>query len=212
MMFSVVIQAGGKSNRMGRDKALLPFPDKPLIQHLTLRFSSITDDLITISPNVEQLDFLQVPVYPDLIPDNGPLVGLLTGLHYAQHERVAMIACDMPFASLALTQQQIALMVEYGSDVVIPVVDGKMEPLHALYRREPCLQAIKNGLNAGMRRLVEWHAAVKVHEMGEAEIRKTDPDLLAFFNINTPEDYTRALEILRQRDETRQVESKKTSG
>lgn len=209
MMFSIVIQAGGKSNRMGRDKILLPFPDKPLIQHLAVRFSSITDDLIIISPDVERLGFLQVPVYPDLIPGTGPLGGLLTGLQYAQHEMVAMIACDMPFASMELIQQQISLMVAHGSDVVIPVVDGKREPLHALYRRDPCLQAVKNGLNAGMRRLVEWHGAVKVHEMGEAEARKADPDLLAFFNINAPQDYTRALEILHQRGGARQVGSGK---
>jgi molybdopterin-guanine dinucleotide biosynthesis protein A len=192
-MISVVIQAGGKSMRMGRDKAFLPFPERPLIAYVADRMMSLTDDLIIISPREQDLAFLGLPVYPDIFAGTGPLGGLYTGLYYARYEFVAVIACDMPFASPALVQAQFEVMQKSSADVVLPVVDGKAEPLHALYRRETCRQAVRTGLEAGMRRLVEWHASVRVQMMSEADIRKVDPLLLSFFNINTTEDLEKAL-------------------
>jgi len=197
-MISVVIQAGGRSTRMGRDKAFLPFPEKPLIQHVTDRFRSITDDLTVISPDIDNLVFLGLPVRQDIIPAMGPLGGLYTGLFFARYDQVAMIACDMPFASPALVERQAEWMRVTGCDVVLPIVNKRAEPLHALYRRETCLPVVRMGLEAGMRRLVEWHDSVNVLEMNEPEIRMYDPDFLAFFNINTPEDLKTGLGLLEQ--------------
>lgn len=183
---------------MGRPKALIPFPDIALIEVLAQRFSPVTDDLIVISNLTTQLDFLKIPVFPDLVQDAGPLAGLYTGLFYARYEMVAMIACDLPFADQALISAQQALMTSRRCDVVIPVVDGQAESLHALYRRNTCLPVVKAALEAGLRRLVDWHDAVQVYEMNDSEIKQSGADRRAFFNINTPADLEQALALLAQ--------------
>jgi molybdopterin-guanine dinucleotide biosynthesis protein A len=197
-MFSVIIQAGGKSSRMGSNKALLPLCGRPLIAHVTDRFSSNTDDLIIISPRNTELETFGYSVYEDISPGIGPLMGLYTGLYYSKHDTVAVVACDMPFASFVLIQEEARLLANLKYDVVIPVINGKSEPLHAVYSRTTCLRAIENGLTHGIQRLIDWHSEVKVYEMGEVEINRFDPSGLAFFNINTPEDLKRAEEIINE--------------
>lgn len=199
-MFSVVIQAGGKSLRMGKDKVMLQMAGKPLIQHVIDRFTSVTDDLVVIAQKPEELVSLGHPVYPDEIPGHGPLMGLLTGLEHAKNEIVAVLACDMPFASLPLIQHEVQILVEGIWDVVIPVVEDKAEPLHAVYRRSACLPAIEKGLKADMKRLIEWHSIVDVYEMGAEEIKPFDPHGMAFFNINTPDDLLAAERIYKTGD------------
>ena len=194
-MFSVVIQAGGKSSRMGQDKALLPFLGQPLIEYVVSKFSNISDDILIISPHTEELSQFGFLVYPDQTPGVGPLMGLFTGLLHAKHDSVAVMACDMPFANLNLFMEEERLLHLGNYDVVIPIIEGKAEPLHAIYSRAPCLKAIEDALSIGMKRLIEWHPGVKVYEMGEAEIKQCDPYGLAFFNLNTPDDLGKAEEI-----------------
>ncbi len=197
-MFSVIIQAGGKSSRMGSNKALLPLRGRPLITHVIDRFSRNSDDLIIISPKNAELETFGYPVYEDITPGIGPLMGLYTGLYYSKHNTVAVVACDMPFASSALILEETRLLEDMKFDVVIPVINGKSEPLHAVYSRTTCLRAIENGLLQGMKRLIEWHSELKVYEMGDGEIKRYDPLGLAFFNINTPEELKRAEEIINE--------------
>jgi molybdopterin-guanine dinucleotide biosynthesis protein A len=187
-MFSVIIQAGGKSSRMGTDKLFIPFRGQILIEWVIGRLANLTDDLIIISNQPEKLKYLNQSVYPDAITGIGPLAGLYTGLKYARSDKAVMVACDMPFINSSLLKEEIRLLDEKQVDVVIPAPGGKTEPLHAAYRRETCLPVIEAGIRSGMRRLIEWHAFVKVHLMEEEQIRKFDPTGLAFMNINNPED------------------------
>jgi molybdopterin-guanine dinucleotide biosynthesis protein A len=187
-MFSVIIQAGGKSSRMGTDKLFIPFRGRILIEWVIERLANLTDDLIIISNQHEKLKYLNQSVYPDAIKDVGPLAGLYTGLKYARYDSVVMVACDMPFVNSSLLIEEVRLLEEMQMDVVIPVPGGKTEPLHAAYRRGTCLPVIEAGIRSGMRRLIEWHSLVRVHLMEDAQIRKFDPTGLAFMNINNPED------------------------
>ncbi len=173
---------------MGQDKALLPFQGRLLLGWTASRVAYLTDDLLVISNNPDLVSRIGHPVYPDLILGRGPLGGLQTALHYAKHEVVACIACDMPFVSPLLLAEEARLLEELDMDVVIPEVGGQLEPLHAVYRKSTCLPEIEVTLNAGKSRLIDWHHAVKVHPMPEEVIRVFDPGRLAFFNINTPDD------------------------
>ena len=202
-MISIIIQAGGKSTRMGFDKTLARLGGRPLISGVIEHFRELSDDLLIISNDQGKLDFSGIPVYPDLIPGSGPLGGLQSGLMHARYPLAAVLACDMPFASPALTAAQVAVMERTGCDVVLPVVGGKAEPLHGLYRASSCLPAIQRSLAQGRTRLVDWHSEVEVYHMGTEEIRKYDPDLTAFFNINFPEDLQTAEDILTRK--SRQV-------
>jgi molybdopterin-guanine dinucleotide biosynthesis protein A len=105
-------------------------------------------------------------------------------------ELCVVVACDMPFVSADL----LAWLVELaeGFDVVMPVNEGQMDPMHAVYRREPCLDAIGRAIARGDKRMISYLGEVRVREVGEAELRARDPDRRSFFNINTPEDLAQA--------------------
>lgn len=191
-MISIGIQAGGRSTRMGRDKALLPFQGTFLLDWTASRIAHLTDDLLVISINPELVSRISYPVFPDLVQGRGPLGGLQAALQYAKYEVVACVACDMPFVNPLLLAEEAHLLDELGVDVVIPEVGGQLEPLHAVYRKSTCLPEIESTLMSGKSRLIDWHHAVKVHPMPEEVIRQFDPGRLAFFNINTPEDLREA--------------------
>jgi len=191
-MLSIVIQAGGSSRRMGQDKALIPFLDRPLIQRVADRLNPIADELLVTTNNPDGYRFLGLPLFRDLKPGRGALGGLYTALSSATCEAVAVVACDMPFASAALFDAASRLLVQEEADVVIPDSGGGLEPLHAVYRRETCLPAIESAIEADQWRLVSWFPLVKVRILQPDEIKVYDPSGLAFWNLNTPEEFAEA--------------------
>jgi len=125
---------------------------------------------------------------PDLAPGRGALGGLYTALHAAKHPLVAVVACDMPFASHALFEYECDLLIESDVDVVIPSSAEGLEPLHAVYRRTTCLPAIEDALKAAEWKLIAWFSKVKVRTLTPEETARHDPQGLAFLNLNTPEE------------------------
>jgi len=192
MSFNIVIQAGGQSQRMGQNKALMPFLGQPLIERVVQRVKSAAAELILITNQPEQFAYLGLPLVADLIPGKGPLGGLFTSLTVASFPVVAVIACDMPFVNAALLETQRDLLAGGDWDVVIPHSEEGLEPLHALYRKESCLPAIRRALDENRLRMVSWLGDVKVREMSLAEIIRIDPDQRAFMNVNTPDEFRRA--------------------
>jgi molybdopterin-guanine dinucleotide biosynthesis protein A len=126
-MLSIVIQAGGQSSRMGEDKALKPFLGKPLIQRLIDRLSPVAGEIIVTTNRPEDYAFIntstgsvhRLRLVPDLKPGRGSLGGLYTAIASAAFPFVAVVACDMPFASAKLIESAHRLMVEEEADVVI---------------------------------------------------------------------------------------------
>src|SRR5512143_3548683 len=104
---------------MGEDKALKPFLGRPLIQRVIERLSPIADELIVTTNRPDDYHFLDLPLFPDLKPDRGALGGLYTAIASATHPIVAVVACDMPFASAALLDASSRLLVEIEADIVI---------------------------------------------------------------------------------------------
>ncbi|HSG42150.1 MAG TPA: molybdenum cofactor guanylyltransferase [Anaerolineales bacterium] len=194
-MLTVCIQAGGQSSRMGVDKALKPFLGRPLIQRVIDRLSPIADEVIVTTNRPEEYTFLGLRLFPDLKPDRGALGGLYTAIASASHPTVAVVACDMPFASPMLFEAMSRLLVEKKADVVIPKSNDFYEPLHAVYRRETCLPAIESAIEEDKWKVIAWFPQVKVHELSEQETKKLDPDELAFWNVNTPEEFADAERI-----------------
>lgn len=200
-MLTVCIQAGGRSSRMGEDKALKPFLGRPLIQRVINRLESIADEIIVTTNRPEDYSFLNLRLFPDLKPDRGALGGLYTAIASATHDHVAVVACDMPFASPMLIEAMSRLLVEKEADVVIPKSDDYYEPLHAVYRRETCLPAIESAIDAGKWKVIAWFPQVKVHELSPDEVKSLDPQRLAFWNVNTPEEFDKAEKIAQQNTE-----------
>jgi molybdopterin-guanine dinucleotide biosynthesis protein A len=191
-MLTVCIQAGGESSRMGEDKALKTFLGRPLIQRVVERLSSIADEMIVTTNRPEEYAFLNLPLFPDLKPGRGALGGLYTAIASAKHPLVAVVACDMPFASATLLEAESTLLLEEDVDLVIPRSEEGYEPLHAVYRREACLPAIESAIQADQWRVISWFPQVKVHTLTADEIKRYDLLGLAFWNVNTPEEFSQA--------------------
>ncbi len=198
-MLTVCIQAGGRSSRMGEDKALKPFLGRPLIQRVVDRLSPVTDEVIVTTNRPEDYAFLGLRLLPDLKPDRGPLGGLYTAIASASHPLVAVVACDMPFASALLIEASARLMDREEADVIIARTEESYEPFHALYRRETCLPAIEAAIQADQWKVIAWFPHVKVRILTTDEIQQYDPAGLAFWNVNTPEEFIQAETIARTR-------------
>lgn len=190
-----VILAGGKSRRIGRDKALIPIDNLPLIDILLKRLKKVFNDIIIISE--QKPDYLKfgLKVFEDIIKGCGPLGGIHSGLVNSNLEQNFFFACDMPFVNMELVQYMSGSASDF--DVVIPRVGRKLEPLHCIYSKA-CIEPIEKQLEKGDRKIINFFPDVKIRYVEEEEIRKFDPDFLSFYNINTPEDYRHALEKVRK--------------
>jgi molybdopterin-guanine dinucleotide biosynthesis protein A len=191
-MLTLCIQAGGASSRMGEDKALKPFLGRPLIHRVIERLSLVAEEVIVTTNRPDDYRFLDLPLVPDLKPGRGALGGLYTAIASASHPIVAVVACDMPFASASLLQTGSRLLLEENVDVVIPRSDQGYEPLHAIYRRQTCLPAVEASIEADQWKVIAWFPDVKVRAFTPDEIRLHDPSGLAFWNVNTPEEFAKA--------------------
>ena len=189
--------AGGKSRRLGQDKRQLPIASPlPLLAETIARVSQLSDDVIVASgsdapwPELAPTRFVL-----DAGPDCGPLGGICSGLAAVRHERALVVACDLPFLNLAVLRA--LLRRTAGEALVVPRrADGRLEMLHAIYDRA-CLPTIQRRLASRQLRLSDLAEALEQQGLGvrfvdEAELAAEDPELLSFFNVNTPEDLARA--------------------
>ncbi|MGC8856820.1 MAG: molybdenum cofactor guanylyltransferase [Anaerolineae bacterium] len=199
-MLTVSIQAGGQSSRMGEDKALKPFLGRPLIQRLVDRLAPIADEILITTNRPADYAFLGLRLVPDLVAGRGALGGLYTAIASARGDFVAVVACDMPFASASLFAAASRLLVQEEADVVIAKTDEGYEPFHAVYRRATCVPAIEASLAADQWKVIAWFPQVKVRTLSAQEIKQFDPPGLAFLNVNTPEEFTAAERLARISD------------
>ncbi len=191
-MLSVVVQAGGQSSRMGEDKALKPFQGRPLIQRVIDRVQPVADELLITTNRPEAYLFLGIPLVADLKPGRGPLGGLYTALVAARNSCVAVVACDLPFASAALLRASAGFLIQDAADVVIAESAEGFEPLHAVYRRETCIAPIETAIEEGKWRMISWFPRVNIRTLRPEELTRYDPEALAFWNVNTPEEFADA--------------------
>ena len=193
-MLTIAILAGGMSQRMGRDKAFLPFLGQPLICRVMDRMTALAGELLIVAPQTDEYLALGVRLVPDLLPGRGSLGGLYTALASASHPLVAVIPCDAPFVSPTLIAHEHDLLVSNDLDAVVPSSSSGLEPLHAVYRRDPCMSVVRDALDAGERRAIGWYARARVRILTPDEIAGFDPDLV-FLNVNTPEEFTLAEQL-----------------
>jgi molybdopterin-guanine dinucleotide biosynthesis protein A len=200
-MFSIAIQAGGESRRMGQDKALLPFLGLPLIQRVIDRLSPIADELIVTTNHPEAYRFLGLPLFADLVPGRGALGGLYTALSSASQPLVAVVACDMPFVCADLFAAMRDALLASNKDIAIPQPPGGLEPFHAIYRRETCLPYIQAAMEGDKWRVDAWFAKVNIRFFGQQELLSFEPELLCFSNVNTPEELAAAEQLALQKED-----------
>lgn len=180
---TIAIQAGGKSTRMGRDKAFVPLHGRPLIDIVRDRVAGLGEELIIITNAPAAYAHLGVPLFSDIVPDCGPLGGILTAVTHARFPHTLVVACDMPWLNPNLLRYLIGL--RETADVVVPRWGDYPEPLHALYGKA-CLPAIRARLQASERKATSFFADVAVRTVARAELARFDPQGRSFTNVNTP--------------------------
>jgi len=182
-----VILAGGRSSRMGRDKALLEVDGVPLFERVLAAMTPLFSTLV-IAGDRPDLARPGLPCIPDRYPGSA-LGGLHAALAAAQTPWIFVAACDMPYPDPELIRQ--ILRERHGHDVVVPRTETGLEPLFALYGKG-CLAPMEAMLSEGRCRIYDFYDEVRVRVLTEAEL--PDGAGKAFVNINTPGDYGRATE------------------
>lgn len=187
---NAIILAGGKSERMKKNKALVMLDGKPIIAHVCDLLREMFEELILVTNSPRDYSFLGVKMVTDLIKGKGSLGGLYTGLFYATSTHALVVACDMPF----LKKEVIGYLMKQASprwDVIVPCISGGYEPLHAIYARR-CLPYIQEHLLADELRITGFYPQVRVKAVDGSELSHLDPELRSWLNINTPEDLKKA--------------------
>lgn len=206
---TAAVLAGGLSRRMGTDKALLPLrPGDPPLAHVVIdRARQVTDEVFVVASDRPAYAAFGVPVVPDRHPGTGTLGGIATALahlaasHDHDHTYCLVLACDLPFLNVALLRWMAAQPHDY--DVLVPRLPGESrqgrgfvyQTLHAIYGPR-CQGPIERQLTAGQRQVIGFFPEVTVRAVELADVQALDPDLLSFFNANTPEAVAEARRIL----------------
>ncbi len=128
-----VVLAGGRSSRMGQDKALIEIDGRTLLDRALDALQPHVDDLLVIGDPVKY-GHVGPFVLADDIPGVGPLGGIVTAMRYAAHDRLLVLACDMPHVTAALFER-LKAGLENGCPAFVPACDGRLEPLAAAYHR-----------------------------------------------------------------------------
>ena len=180
-----VILAGGKSLRMGRDKALLEVHGQSLIARAAAVLSSVSDEIVISANDPTPYASLCLPVISDVYAEQGPLAGLHAAMTWTRRPLVLLLACDLPRVWSGLLLSLIDL--SSGYDAVIPrTSDGLAHPLCATYRRA-CLPFVERALIHQVNKMTGFleDSSLKVRWLSPAEGCFTDGDLV---NINCPND------------------------
>lgn len=192
-LVSVAVLAGGRSKRMGRDKAFLEVGGRPVIERVLARVKPLTDDLFISTNSPEKYKRFGLPMVVDVYPHKAALGGIYSVIEASRSDHVLVVACDMPFLNVDLLQYLIELAPT--ADVVAPLIDSPQpETLHTVYSKN-CLPAIKPRLLADKLRIVGFFEDVSVRYVGREEVARFDPHFYSFINMNTPEDWQKVQAI-----------------
>jgi len=178
------VLAGGKSTRMGTDKALIRTGGASLLEHIVFSLQQVVSRVMIISSNAKHELYENDAVrYTDVVEDVGPLGGIYTALHYSKSEFVFCCACDMPLIS----PKVISLLAGESSecDVVVPEVRGTLQPLCALYSKR-CIEPIKDSIESDQLRISCFYDKVRIKVLDDASFEEADPYGISFTNINNP--------------------------
>ncbi len=193
---SSIILAGGKSIRFGHDKVLEKIGNTSLLEKVISCIDPISEEIIIVTAKERTFARLsshpRVKIVNDIVPGQGSLGGIYTGLLKSESFYNLVVAADMPFLNETLLRYMIK--VAEGYDFVLPRVNKWYEPLHAIYSKN-CIDPINSILKQGKKVIVELFDYVKVRFIEAGEIDKFDPKHLSFFNINTKEDLEKAKRI-----------------
>jgi molybdenum cofactor guanylyltransferase len=193
---TVAICAGGKSSRMGTDKAFVNLCGKPMIQHvLDCLHPFGQQETILITNRADAYASIPLPIYADVLLGRGSLGGIYSAIYNSHTLYTLVVGCDMPFMNATLLRYMTSLIQEAKFDAIVPIIGKRHEGLHALYSKA-CLEPIRRRLDQGEFKVAGFYDDIHIRIVTESECRQYDPNGLSFFNVNTPEQLNEARQLL----------------
>jgi molybdenum cofactor guanylyltransferase len=191
---SGVILAGGMSKRLnGRDKAMIEIHGKRILDRIYAVYSEIFSEIILVTNTPQAYLAWNLLTVTDLFPVRSSLTGIHAGLFYASRPFVFVSACDAPFLKPELVHLLIS-QARPGADAVMPETASGLEPLCAVYAKS-CLSTVETHVRQEKLKIQRVFHKSRINRISEARLRKADPDLVSFVNINTPEDLMRVASL-----------------
>ena len=185
---TAIVLAGGRSSRFGSDKAGAVLLDRPLLEWVLAAVSPACSAIVVVKargqqlPHISGFDFAEVE---DIYDARGPLAAIVTGFDRCQTDRAFVVACDTPGLVPGLVQLLIERIA--GFDLALPIVETRRQPLCALYTVSACREAFRQAVDEGRLAVIAACNERRAIEVREEELRRVDPDLRSFRNVNTPE-------------------------
>jgi molybdopterin-guanine dinucleotide biosynthesis protein A len=180
---SGIILSGGKSIRMGENKAFLEIEGIPIINRIHNVFKRLFQEIIIVTNQKELFPNLDAKIHSDLIPNRGVLGGLYSRLFFSSFPYSFCVACDMPFLNESVIKYLIQSIGDF--DIIIPKTKDGLQPLHAIYSKN-CLEPIKDTIERGKYKVIDFYPMVRMKIIEEHEFRSLDPMMRSFINVNTP--------------------------
>lgn len=189
LSLAAIVLAGGRSSRMGQDKALIPVQGVPLLRQVCLVALECTSSVFVVTPWIDRYRPIVPPdchLIQESLPPNdalphGPLVGFAQALAQVQADWVLLLACDLPRLDAAILQAALPELPHLQTEIaLLPRTEKGWEPLCGFYR-STCLTSLNAAISQGERSFQGWLAQESVRELPV-----TNPNL--FFNCNTPAD------------------------
>jgi molybdopterin-guanine dinucleotide biosynthesis protein A len=188
------VLTGGRSCRMGRDKALLPLAGQPLVLRTVGRFEPLVAT-VTLVGAPERYAGLGLPVLADREAGKGPLAGIVTALGASRHDWSLVVACDLPYLETRFVEFLLERTTGSDADAVVPHTAGRWQPLSAVYHRRT-LPVFERVLAEGNPKIARAFEELQVHSVTEEEMERFDFPGRMLKNMNTPEDYEEARRLL----------------
>jgi molybdopterin-guanine dinucleotide biosynthesis protein A len=190
-MISGAVLAGGTSSRFGSEKAIAAFRSEHMISHVIRVLLKVTDEVVVaVAPGrggfYRDLLGEDVSVVEDVESGVGPIQGLVTALDSASGDYVLVSPCDTPLLREEVCEMTIRRAE--GRDGAVPLVNGFLEPLHACYSRVICLEAFSKSMAQGTRKPKDAYHLLSLATVDEVDLRRVDPHLVSFLNVNSEED------------------------
>jgi molybdopterin-guanine dinucleotide biosynthesis protein A len=188
LALSCLILCGGKSKRMGRNKAFLPYSGTTLLEHIVETARGVFDEVLLVTNESEMFADLGVDTVKDILPHRGPLGGILSGLLVASNQRSFVLPCDTPFIDRALLRAISRRC--HKSDVYVLAHKQGIEPLVGVYSKS-CIKPLEEALFAGDPGLHDFISGLNADtfDYDSAPERKNTNGLPAYFSVDTPADY-----------------------
>ncbi|MBM4169327.1 MAG: molybdenum cofactor guanylyltransferase [Ignavibacteria bacterium] len=185
------ILAGGRSSRMGKNKALLPLGNSTVIERIIGTVRPLCDPLFLVADFEEEYRFLGLPVYPDIYKNSGPLTGIHSALSHAKTDRVVVLSCDLPFVSSDVLLHLIGWTGE--CDALVLSDRGRIHPLCGIYRKRS-LNIIDTALRREERSVQSFLRTINTVTIDLSDCPSISPAVLT--NLNTPETYQACLDLI----------------